>query len=96
MQTKCLLFLTGMAVAYFIFFGFLAFTEKGFYENGIITLMGIIFYSRITGYEIKHRKAGVGNMLRLKTRGKFLRPNYFLVLPADETKKLEKILKNKL
>jgi hypothetical protein len=80
-------FLAGIIIAYFFFYLYLTTQEKGFFENAILTAMGVLPYQLILGYELKEKRGSSDTVLHLKTRGRFIKVTHLLVVPKEAMSK---------
>ena len=67
---------------------------QGFYENGILTMSGIVFYNKIKNYRIDANKEGRG-LVSFVTRGRFVSLVPSIYINMRETKKLRRFLRKK-
>lgn len=89
-----MLIFMGVFFGFMCFTGFMASTQKGLYENGIVTMGGVILYSQIKDFSIRHRRKNKGLTLFIEKNGStFLSGNDFVHIEFSQKTSVNQMIK---
>lgn len=92
-----LLVFMGLFFGFMAFTVYMAFTPKGLYEKGIVTISGVIPYSQIKEYSIRHRRKNKGLILDIQKVGSTaFSGNDFVYIEKNQKTEVNQILKKKI
>ncbi len=91
--------LVGIYFAYILYAAVIAISKKGLYENGVSSLVGILYYSEIDDFQVANRSKNKGRAIKFKKIPKFLKgffdPIHFMFITGDSEVEISKLLREK-